>query len=226
MPPVDSRWTACSRMEVVRVLLRLPSLPMLRHPARAGCAGHLDLPRREDAWNRVSSDITMLNFLVQLDLAVDGSNMRPKRQLLVNQLKDSARDVSDDLVAVTCSNGISEYKKRLRVFQCLTAILQKVHCTTNALRRLSPVKDDLHEVEKLHQTVIFLLSCARPKTFLIIFHRSPNPNKLVLLPEVQRNLQNLSEHVGLLQRNARVRRVDAMGCPGGDPYEVGKTPVL
>ncbi|KAH8824600.1 hypothetical protein DL96DRAFT_1614543 [Flagelloscypha sp. PMI_526] len=196
-------------------------------------------PQMEETWNRFFSDKIMVSFMVQLDLAVDGANVWPNRQLLVNQLKDLAREVSDDLVAVTCSNGMPfvrgsnpmhvfwssvlaitiEYKNQRRVFQCLTAILQKVHCTTIALRRLPLVEDDLLEVENLHQTVICLLSCAIPKSFLIVCHRSPNPDKLMHLPEVQRNLQKLSEHVCLLQDKARTRHVDAMGCSGGDLYE-------
>ncbi|KAH8797887.1 hypothetical protein DL96DRAFT_1565197 [Flagelloscypha sp. PMI_526] len=152
-------------------------------------AQRLGLLPTDDGRNHAPPDKTIIGFLGQLDIAVAGTNMR---QLLANELKDSAREVSDDLVAVTCPNGMAlipgpdamarfwnvvldiilEYKKKRRVFQCLAAILDKIHCTTNVLRRLSPVVDDFPEVEKLHQTVICLISCATPQPFLIICPQS------------------------------------------------------
>ncbi|KAH8824397.1 hypothetical protein DL96DRAFT_1558249 [Flagelloscypha sp. PMI_526] len=176
-------------------------------------------------------------FVIELENAILETRWQNSIPSWLANLKDFARKVSDDLAAVTCLTGTlsshgtktmrqfwssvlaiaGEYHKQGRVLEALVAMLEKIHGTTRSLRLLSPVKNDLQEVTKLHQTIICLLSCVLPRPFLGLGHRSPAPDKLIHLPEIQENLQKMTDQVNLLHYNAYNREVTAMGCPRADP---------
>ncbi|KAH8797884.1 hypothetical protein DL96DRAFT_1720784 [Flagelloscypha sp. PMI_526] len=208
---------------------------MSRPPSYTSSADPRDLPQPlAPKFGRYFFSIyTVVSFIVALETAVLGTRWQPSIPSWLPHLKDLARMVSDDLAAVTYLIGTSsghglailrrfwssvlaivdEYQKQGRVLEALVAMLRTVHSTTKTLRLLSPVEDDLPKVRKLSQTIIRLLSCILPKPFLVVGHLSPDPNKLIHLPEVQENMQILTEQVDVLHRSARTRQALAMGCP-------------
>ncbi|KAH8824399.1 hypothetical protein DL96DRAFT_1712674 [Flagelloscypha sp. PMI_526] len=176
--------------------------------------------------------ITVAGFLAALENMILGTRWQPSIPSWLTDLKDFARMVSDDLAAVTLPGQslvtlrrfwssvlaiADEYHNQGRVLETLVAMLQKIHSTARSLRRFLPTEDDIIEVAKLSQIIVRLLSRVLPKPFLVISRRSPDPDKLIHLPEVQENLQKLTEQVNLLHRNAYNRQVTPMGCPRAHP---------
>ncbi|KAH8824401.1 hypothetical protein DL96DRAFT_1739850 [Flagelloscypha sp. PMI_526] len=202
----------------------VPALP----PAGSVFPSVLPQHLQEKYWTYFSSVLTVNAFLAALENTILETRWQP------TQLKNFTRIISDDLAAVTNlsqpGQGLAtlqpfwsfvlaiaaEYRKQGRVLEALVAMLQKVEGTTRGLRILSPVQDDVLEVTQLSQTIIRLLSCVLPKPFLVISQRSPDSDKLLSLPEVQENLQQLSVQVRLLQRRACARKAMAMGGPRPD----------
>ncbi|KAH8824405.1 hypothetical protein DL96DRAFT_207646 [Flagelloscypha sp. PMI_526] len=202
----------------------MPLVPTLL-PASSVFPNELPQHLEEKYWTYFSSVLTVDAFLIALENTILQTRLQP------TQLKNFAGMISDDLAAATSSGqGLAtlqpfwssviaiaaEYRKQECVIETLIAMLQKVEGTTRGLRPLSLVEEDLPEVIQLSQTIIRLLSCVLPKRFLFISHRSPGCDKLMHLPEVQDNLQQLSEQVRLLQRSACTRKAMAMGGPSPD----------
>ncbi|KAH8797881.1 hypothetical protein DL96DRAFT_1720781 [Flagelloscypha sp. PMI_526] len=164
----------------------------------------------ERAWNSVCLVATVDIFIAKLALMNGGAHMQPNlRALEEGPLTVNVREICYDLVAVTCSNRmpsdhglntmlrfyasvmaiILKYKDQKSVVDCLNAILQKLHRTTYVLRRLSPTEDSLFEVQKLHRTVVQLLSYALPRSFFLVYRRLPDHNKLLHIQYRQKVMQ-------------------------------------
>ncbi|KAH8797883.1 hypothetical protein DL96DRAFT_1824855 [Flagelloscypha sp. PMI_526] len=175
----------------------------------------IPLPVVEKSSNSVSSD----NKIDALLHRLDNLNGAKCTQWLLESLKVHVRYVSEDLAAITLSEGmpkdsqlnvtrffwtgilaISEvYKNKKSVFKCLVTILTKIHGTTNLLRRAKPGVNDVTRVDKLNTTLIRLLSRAVPQRFLFVFRRSVHPNEILHDPQVQSGLDDLTHCVREVQ---------------------------
>ncbi|KAH8823054.1 hypothetical protein DL96DRAFT_1818842 [Flagelloscypha sp. PMI_526] len=186
-------------------------------PAYASHQRCLGLPLLlvEECSNTVSSDDTSEAFLRRLDFLVD-VKCPPS---LLESLKVHVQHVSEDLAAISFSSDISTVnqqnvtrffwafilaitlvnKNRKSVFECLIAILVKVHGTTRLLRHPMPGVDDITTVDKLKTAIILLLCCAIPRRFLLVFRRSIHPDKILYDSQVKSYLGDLSQCVRSVQ---------------------------
>ncbi|KAH8797879.1 hypothetical protein DL96DRAFT_894583 [Flagelloscypha sp. PMI_526] len=150
---------------------------------------------------------TVEEYLANFDIVF--GNVCPSQ--LLDQLKDHIRDVSGDLAAVSFSDGASgQTIKSLRVFwtsvlaillahtqkkciyECLVSILTRIHSTTRLLRLPKPLVEDISQVDKLLMPLIGLLSHCVPERFLLLFHLSTDPDRILNDPQVQSYLDDLS----------------------------------
>ncbi|KAH8802331.1 hypothetical protein DL96DRAFT_767851 [Flagelloscypha sp. PMI_526] len=187
-----------------------------------------DLPQllAKEFFKYFHSVSTMTTFIAALEIATLEAPGHLSVQSWLPHLKEFARMVSEDLESVTYLTGTSapplmqrfwsvvlaivdKYKTQGSVLETLISMLQKIHSCIRSLRICSLVEDDLPLVKNLHHTIIRLLSCVLPKPFLAVAHRLPNPDKLIHLPEVQENLEEMTGQVNLLHRNAYTRAVSA-----------------
>ncbi|KAH8797882.1 hypothetical protein DL96DRAFT_894775 [Flagelloscypha sp. PMI_526] len=174
----------------------------------------LPLSLVEKCLNSVSSDITVDAFLLRLDTLVDVKGAPS----LLEFLKTRVQHVSEDLAAISFSSGTeieqkkitqffwisilaisSVYKNKRCVFECLVAILTKIHRTTYLLRQPMSGVDDITKVDELNTTIVLLLSRAMPQRFLLVFRRSIQPDMILHDSQVQTCLEDLSHHVRSVQ---------------------------